>query len=268
MRIAVKWGGRIAADPDRLAANLTSIVPTNEVIVCHGGSRDIDALQAKLDVPMERLESPDGTTTRRTSRDVIDIMQMALRGRTQRRLYEALDRVGVKAVGLQASDCRSVVTRWKTPVRSIVDGRTIMVRDNYAGAITDVDPTLFELLLANGYVPLVCPPAISSDGIVTNVDADRLAARVAGSIHADSLCLLTDKPGLLEDPDDDSSLIPRLSTTELPHAVKQVSGGMRLKLVAAKEALGCGAKKVVIADGRRENPVTDALNGMGTVVGE
>ena len=266
MRVVVKWGGRLSCDPGHLAADVARLSDDAQVAVCHGGSTDIDEVTATLGVPMEHLVAPDGTSTRKTSVEVLDSLQMALRGRTQRRIVEALARHGLRAVGLQGGDAGAVLTRWKTPIRTVEEGRTRLVRDNYGGRVTSVDPELYEVLLDRGMVPVICPPAVTADGVVTNVDADRLAARVAAALDASVLCLLTDQPGLLQDPEDPGSVVSSLTPEEARTMSGQVSGGMRLKLVAAAEALEHGVSRVVLADGRREHPITDGLNGLGTTI--
>lgn len=266
MRIVVKWGGTLTAMPGRLAGDVANLRGTYDVVVCHGGSRDIDDVSEALQVAEKPLLSPDGTMTRRTTGKVLDAMQMALRGRTQRRIVEALAREGVPTVGLQASDCGAVLTQWKSSVRAVEDGRTVIVRDNFGGRVERVDPTLYELLLDSDIVPVVCPPGATADGVVTNIDADRLAARLAGALGAETLCLLTDQPGLLTEAGDPGSLVPRLTADEAQAESTRVSGGMRLKLIAAVEALEHGVQTVVLADGRRANPIRDALARRGTVI--
>jgi acetylglutamate/LysW-gamma-L-alpha-aminoadipate kinase len=124
--------------------------------------------------------------------------------------------------------------------------------------------SLLELLLDNGFTPVISPPAIAGDGRPVNVNADRVAAAVAAELKADTLVFLTAAPGLLSDPADSSSLMNVHTLTE--DSASAVTGGMSVKLIAAREALRGGVRTVVISDGRAESPVSRALDGAGTRV--
>ncbi|MDQ7030798.1 MAG: [LysW]-aminoadipate kinase, partial [Ardenticatenia bacterium] len=113
----------------------------------------------------------------------------------------------------------------------------------------------------------LCPPAISTDHEIINVDGDRAASAVAAALGADTLVLLTGAPGLLRRPDDPASVIPRLHRQEIEDAIEQYARGrMRLKLVAAREALNGGVSRVIIGPSAAEAPVRAALNGRGTTI--
>jgi acetylglutamate/LysW-gamma-L-alpha-aminoadipate kinase len=98
------------------------------------------------------------------------------------------------------------------------------------------------------------------------VDADRAAAMVAGALAASSLLLLTAVPGLMMNFPDESSLIRQLPQAKLPAALEAAQGRMKKKVLGAEEALKGGVARVIIADGRIENPITNALSGNGTVI--
>jgi [amino group carrier protein]-L-2-aminoadipate/L-glutamate 6-kinase len=148
----------------------------------------------------------------------------------------------------------------------MVDGRLMVVRDDYSGRIVEVRRNLLLALLDAGVVPVISPPALGEEGEVLNVDADRVAAAVAVGIGAAGLVLLTDKPGLLRDAADECTLLDRYELPGHGPIGQPASGGMRRKLVAARTALLSGVEQVVIADGRRERPAARALAGAGTTV--
>jgi acetylglutamate/LysW-gamma-L-alpha-aminoadipate kinase len=168
----------------------------------------------------------------------------------------------VRAIGLSGLDAGLLRAQRRAAVRAVVDGRRVLIRDDHSGRITSVDGSLLELLLANGITPVVSPPAIAEDGRPVNANADRVASAVAVELNADTLVFLTSAQGLLADPADPASL-------RTDHSIDQdsaagVTGGMSVKLIAAHEALRGGVGTVVIADGRTDAPVTDALAGGGT----
>jgi acetylglutamate/LysW-gamma-L-alpha-aminoadipate kinase len=172
----------------------------------------------------------------------------------------------VPSVGLTGMDGGMLRARRKAAIRSVVDGRTTLVRDNLSGRLSGVRTELADTLLRSGFVPVVSPPAIDEQDNPVNVDADRAAAALAAAHGADELVLLTGAPGVLADPDDETSV---LSTYEVPATGapgRFAGGGMALKLVAAREALAGGVASVRIADGRVPDPVNRALAGSGTTV--
>lgn len=231
----------------------------------HGGSADIGRLAALLGQPVRRLVSPDGLSTRYTDSTALHTLILALCGITKPRLLHALQAAGVPAVGLTGIDAGLLRARRKTAHRAVVEGRTILVRDNHSGRIVQVNAGLLQNLLAAGLVPVISPPALAEDGGAVNVDADRAAAAVAASLDQATLVLLSDVPGVLNDPDDGGSTLSEvaLGPAGLPGCA---SGGMRMKLVAASEALHAGVARVVIGDGRVERPIRQALAARGTEV--
>ncbi len=111
---------------------------------------------------------------------------------------------------------------------------------------------------------MLTPPAISAQGEAINVDGDRLAAEVAIALGAQRLVILMNVPGLLRDPDDEASLIPRLGPDDIEPHLPLARGRARVKLLAARRALEGGVLAVVLGDGRGECPLTRALGGSGT----
>jgi len=122
------------------------------------------------------------------------------------------------------------------------------------------------MLLDAGCLPVIAPVAASLQGEALNVDADRAAAMVASALKAETLILLTAVPGLMKNFPDERSLIRQLSKSQLPSALEAAQGRMKKKVLGAEEALNGGVGRVIIADGRIHSPITNAMNGNGTVI--
>ncbi|MBN1156645.1 [LysW]-aminoadipate kinase, partial [Candidatus Woesearchaeota archaeon] len=99
-----------------------------------------------------------------------------------------------------------------------------------------------------------------------NVDGDRFASIIASEMKADALIILSNVPGLLKNPDDESTLIKQIKKSEVSQFLGYAKERMKRKLMGAIEALEAGVRKVVFADARIENPIGNALNGNGTVI--
>jgi acetylglutamate/LysW-gamma-L-alpha-aminoadipate kinase len=267
-RIVVKWGGSLQENSGAMADDIAALWRDHRIVVVHGGSRDIDDTIRELGLPRRTLQSPDGMVTRYTDAATLTALMMAMRGRTQARIVSELGARGVAAVGLSGMDGGLVRTERKTAIRAVFGDSVRVVRDNFAGRVVGVDTSVLDALHGCGMVPVVCPPGMTVDGQATNVDADRMACAIAAAWRADRLLLFTDTPGVLADRDDPTSTIASLSRDDAKSLVPELSGGMRMKVAAAVEALGRGAQAVQVCDGRAGSPIAAALQGSGTLIGK
>ncbi|HEY4019183.1 MAG TPA: [LysW]-aminoadipate kinase [Pseudonocardiaceae bacterium] len=262
--LVVKIGGRVAADPGAVLDDLAGLAGCGTpTVLVHGGGTAVDELCGSLGVGVRRYVSASGVISRATDPATLDAVLMALAGRVKPALVSGLQSRGVRAAGLTGLDAGTVCARRKTALRVRDGERVRVVRDDLTGRIVDVSVRLLTLLLADGVVPVLSPPALGEDGPL-NVDADRLAARVAAALGARCLVFLTDVPGVLRDPADPSSVLARLDAHSPGELV--ATGGMRQKLLAGREALDAGVARLVIGSGLRADPVRSALAGAGTVV--
>ncbi len=264
--LVVKVGGTEGVNFDPICRDVAHLVAQGErVVLVHGGSAEANALGEALGHPPRFVTSPSGFTSRYTDRKTLEIFAMAVLGRVNALLVERLLALGVPAVGLSGMDGRLLLARRKERIRVIENGKRKILRGDYTGRIERVNQDLVERLLAGGYVPVIAPLAISTQGEMLNVDADRAAAALAAALGAQTLMLLTAAPGLLRHFPDEGSLIPRLREAQLPEAMTYAQGRMKKKVLAAQEALQGGVPRVIIADGRlEERPVLRALEGAGT----
>ena len=144
-------------------------------------------------------------------------------------------------------------------------------RWDLVGEITGVDPRPVVDALEMGYIPVVSTVAQGEDeDTAYNINADTAAAKLAVALGAEKLVLLTDVRGLLRDKDDESSLIEKISVSDIPSLIKQgiISGGMIPKIDCCKEAIRRGVSKVFIIDGRVEHSILVEIlsdEGIGTM---
>jgi len=263
--IVVKIGGGERIDPARALAEVPDLVRTGtRAVIVHGASHETSTLSEKLGHPPEFITSPSGHTSRRTDRDTIEIFQMACCGRINKAIVESLRAAGVDAIGLSGLDGGLWTGTRKTAIRAVQDGRTVLIRDDLSGRVERVDHRLLSLLLRERRTPVLCPPAISHDGLAINVDADRAAAATAAALHADELLLLSNVPGVLHDPDDPGSLIRDVATVGFDAVRDAARGRMKNKVLAAAEAITGGVARVVIGSAGGHTPIASARHGAGT----
>lgn len=225
----------------------------------HGGGAAADRLAAELGRPRRHLTARDGRRSRYTDAAALDSLLLGILGRVKPAVVTALVRRGVPAVGLSGMDGGMVTATPNRPARAIVDGVEMIVRDDLAGRVSEVDVSLPLALLSAGFVPVISPPALGPGGPL-NVDADRFAAALAIALDADWLIVLSNVPGLLRDVDDPTSVVPTVANLDLSLA----AGRMKVKLQAADAARRAGVANVILADGRVDSPVLAARAGAGT----
>lgn len=264
--IVIKLGGAEGIDIPAFCADAANVIRSGErVVIVHGGSHATNTLSEQLGHPPQFITSPSGHTSRRTDRRTLEIFQMACRGVLNQTIVEHLQRLAINAVGLSGLDGRLWEGTRKSTVRAVIDGRVMMVRDDYTGTVERVNTGLLRTLMDAGYTPVLSPPAISTESEPINVDADRAAAITASSLGANTLLLLSNVPGLLREYPDESTLIPTVHRATIERAAEHAQGRMKKKVLGAGEALAAGVARVVIADARAAEPITRALAGAGTV---
>jgi acetylglutamate/LysW-gamma-L-alpha-aminoadipate kinase len=265
--LVVKLGGTEGVDFTAICEDVAELLGqgTNLIIV-HGGSAEANALGEAVGQPPRFVTSPSGYTSRYTDRETLEIFSMAVNGKVNTLLVEQLQKMGVNAFGLSGLDGRVIQAKRKAAIRIVENGKRKILRGDYTGKITHVDTGLLSWLQTHKYLPVIAPIAVSENGEALNVDADRAAAMVAAALHADTLLLLTAVPGLLKDFPDENSLVKSLSRSQLDSALEYAQGRMKKKILGSKEALQGGVKQVIIADGRIEKPISNALAGNATLI--
>ncbi|MHB0987258.1 MAG: [LysW]-aminoadipate kinase [Bellilinea sp.] len=265
--LVVKLGGAEGVDFSAICADAVELLAQGyRLVFVHGGSAEATSLGEALGTPPRFITSPSGYTSRYTDRTTLEVFLMAVNGKVNSLLTEQLHGLGVCAFGLSGMDGRLMVAARKEVIQSVEAGKRRLIRDDYTGKIEQVNAGLLEMLLGAGYLPVIAPVAVSAKGEALNVDADRAAAMIASALKADTLVLLTAAPGLMEKFPDESTLIKHVSPAQLPAALEMAQGRMKKKVLGAAEALQGGVGRVIIADGRVQQPVSRALGGSGTLI--
>lgn len=265
--IVVKLGGTEGVDFSAICKDAVELLKQGKQLVfVHGGSAEANALGEAVGTPPKMITSPSGYTSRYTDRKTLEIFLMAVNGKVNSLLTEQLQMLGINAFGLCGLDGKLIQAVRKESVQSVENGKRKIIRDDYTGKIESVNSELLMMLLNSRYLPVIAPVAVSEKGEALNVDADRAAAMVASALRAEILLLLTAVPGLMKNFPDESTLIRQLPMNQLSAASEAAQGRMKKKVLGAEEALKGGVSRVVIADGRIENPISNALAGNGTVI--
>lgn len=256
--VVVKYGGNAMTNAALKQAVMSDIVLLSlvgiRIVLVHGGGPEINAM-------LERVgkESKFINGLRHTDKETMDIVQMVLCGKVNKDLVDLLHLHKGKAVGLCGLDGHLIEAEQKDEGLGFV------------GEITSVNPHIIHDVLDKGYIPVISTVASGVNGEVYNINADTAAARIAAEVKAANLILMTDIVGLLEDKDDENTLIYSVGVSEVPYLKKQgiVSGGMIPKIDCCVEAVRRGVPKANIIDGRIPHSILIELltnEGAGTMI--
>ena len=256
--IVVKFGGNAMVD-DQLAAQFAEdVVLMHSVgirpVVVHGGGPQIGALMDRLGI---QSEFRDGL--RVTDAETLDVARMVLVGKVNRDIVSSINRHGSLAVGLSGEDAGLIRAAARNPELGFV------------GDVESVNPAIIERLLAEDLIPVVSTIGADLSGQAYNINADTVAAAVAGALGAERILYLTDVEGLLADVNDPSSRISRIDLSGLAALIDNgaISGGMIPKVQACVDAVEAGVGSAHMVDGRIPHVLllelfTDV--GIGTMV--
>lgn len=266
--IVVKVGGAEGIDLDAVADDLAWLWSQGrrDLVLVHGGSAETNRVATALGHPPRFVTSPSGYQSRYTDRATLEVFEMVYAGKVNKGIVERLQTRGLPAVGLSGLDGRLFEGKHKHSVRSVEDGKTVLLRGDHTGTVERVNVHLLRLLLDGGYLPVLTPPGASFEGVAVNVDGDRAAAAVATALSAEVLLLLSNVPGLLRDFPDEGSLVRHLPAAEVEAYLPLAQGRMKKKLLGAAEAVAGGVGRVVLGDARIAQPLRSALAGRGTVI--
>jgi len=267
--IVIKYGGHAMKDEDLKQAFAKSVtllkyIGVNPVIV-HGGGPQIGQMLTALNINCQFREG-----LRVTDAATMDVVEMVLAGKVNKQIVSLINQNGGKAVGLSGKDAHTIRAQ-KLEMAIQPDDPAIapeIIDLGQVGEVTHIDPSLIRTLEAQGFIPVIAPVGVDDEGNTYNINADSVAAAVAGALEARRLILLTDVEGVL---DANGQLISSMTAREAAQAIEDgtAKGGMIPKLKCCLEALDAGVEKAQIVDGRLENSVLLEMftaEGVGTQI--
>jgi len=258
--IVVKLGGA-AIDRESDLALAQDVLLLRSVgvrcVLVHGGGPQVDTMLRRVG---KEPQLRDGL--RVTDAETLEIVRMVLVGKINRDLVATINSQASDepvAVGVSGEDAGLLTV---TPADSIF---------GFVGNVTEVRAELIHRLLDDGLIPVVSTVGANAAGQAYNVNADEAARAIAVAMNAEKIVYLTAVPGLLEDPTDESTLVPRLTAAELRERIlhQSVGKGMIPKLRACADAVDQGVGFAHIIDGRVPHSLLIELltdHGVGTMV--
>lgn len=267
--VVIKYGGNAMIN-DTLKEKvmediaLMRFVGIHPVIV-HGGGPEITGFLKKLGKVSSFVSG-----LRVTDEETVEVAEMVLDGKINSEIVKRMNRRGVRAVGLSGEDANLI--RAKKKLATVYENETPREVDiGYVGEVASINTDILETLIKNDYVPVIAPIGIGVSGENYNINADYVAAKVAGALQAERLILLTDIEGVYKDFNDKSSFISILTAAKAREYIKDgtITGGMIPKLEACLSAMDDGVSKAHIIDGRLPHSLILEMfteEGVGTQV--
>lgn len=258
--MVIKYGGAAMTDDTYVKNVMRDIALLHfcgiRVVIIHGGGPEISDFCERLKIPVRFANG-----LRVTDEKTLEIAQMTLLGKTNTALVAALNRHGIKAVGISGHDGAFLQARKLRPTEE----------DDFVGDVEKVDTHLLNTLLTAGFLPVIAPIGCDENGQSYNINADTVASNVAGALAAEKLVLLSDVNGLYADKDDPSTRIGSLDVPTVKEYIAngRIVGGMIPKMNACVHALINDVKRVHILDGKIQHSLLLEIftdHGIGTMV--
>ncbi len=266
--IVVKFGGNAMVDDDLKQSFAGDIVLMKLVgmnpIVVHGGGPQIGELLERLSIPTEFVDG-----MRVTDAATMDVVQMVLGGLVNQEIVSLINAHGGRAVGVTGKDGKLIeATQLKIQRESPEHTAPEIIDIGHVGEVQTINREIIDTLIARDFIPVIAPIGAGPNGESFNINADIVAGKLAQSLAAEKLMLLTNTPGVV---DPDGTTLTGLSAGEIQQLISDgtIHGGMLPKITCAVEAVRGGVHSAHIIDGRIRHALllevfTDS--GVGTMI--
>ncbi len=266
--IVVKYGGNAMVDEKLKASFARDIVLMKHVgmnpVVVHGGGPQIGKLLKRIGKESKFIEG-----MRVTDGETMDIVEMVLGGLVNKEIVSLVNQQGGKAVGLTGKDgnmirAKKLNIHKKSPELAAPE----MIDLGHVGEVERINSELINKLVKDDFIPIIAPIGVGEEGTSYNINADLVAGKLAATLQAEKLILMTNIPGLL---DKDDKLLTGLTAKDVDKLIADgtIYGGMLPKISSALDAVHNGVTNVQIIDGRLEHAVLLEIftdKGIGTLI--
>ena len=253
--VVIKLGGHAMTSDEAMDSFARDVVLMRQVginpVIVHGGGPMINALLDKLEIKSDFVNGK-----RVTDAATMEVVEMVLSGTVNKRIVQAINKQGGRAVGLSGKDANLVVCDPADPELGLV------------GNPSEINPEVIRTLFENDLIPVIAPLGAGRNGETFNINGDTVAGAIAGALSADRLLLLTDVRGVKNA---DGDVLTEMNSDQIREMTASgvIAGGMIPKTETALAALEEGVKAVVILDGRAPNACLLELfteHGAGSII--
>lgn len=266
--IVIKYGGNAMVDEDLKRGFARDVVLMKLVgmnpIVVHGGGPQIGKMLEQIG-----KESSFVNGMRVTDSETMNIVEMVLGGLVNKEIVSLINQQGGHAVGLTGKDGGLIKATKLTFAQQAPEMNAPEIIDiGHVGEVESIDNSVVDMLVHGDFIPVIAPIGVGEDGQSYNINADLVAGKLATSLNAEKLMLLTNTTGVL---DKDNNLLTGLNAKEVENLIDNgtIHGGMLPKIRCALDAVQSGVNTAQIIDGRVEHAVLLEIftnEGVGTLI--
>lgn len=266
--IVIKYGGNAMVDYVLKPSFARDIVLMKQIgmnpVVVHGGGPQIGKLLEQLGKESKFVEG-----MRVTDSETMDVVEMVLGGLVNKEIVNLINQAGGNAVGLTGKDGDLIRARKMTFTKNNPEMNTSEIIDiGHVGEVESIDPSIVDMLVHSDFIPVIAPIGVGADGLSYNINADLVAGKLAETLQAEKLMLLTNTPGLLNK---NNEVLTGLSASEVDALIEDgtIHGGMLPKIASALNAVKSGVNTAHIIDGRVNHAVMLEIftdEGVGTLI--
>lgn len=258
--VVIKYGGNAMQNDDIKRSVLRDVVLLRFVgmnpVLIHGGGPEISEMMKKVGKEPKFVGG-----LRVTDAETMEIVEMALSGKTNKSIVSIINTLGGMAVGISGKDANLIVA----------DKYEAEADLGFVGKVKQINPGILESLVHDGYIPVISSVAIGENGESFNVNADHIAGAIAAVLKAAKLIMMTDVKGIFDDKDDPSTIRSVLSIDEAADMIRsgKIDKGMIPKVEACIEALEGGVERTHIIDGTLPHALLMEIftdTGIGTMI--
>ncbi|MBF0291663.1 MAG: acetylglutamate kinase [Nitrospinae bacterium] len=266
--IVIKYGGAAMVQEDLRKVFASDIVLLKHIginpVVVHGGGPQINEMLKRLNIPTKFVQG-----MRVTDEETVNVVEMALVGNVNKEIVSLINGAGGRAVGLSGKDGGMIMAEKMLVEKTGSPGeRPEMIDVGLVGKVTRVDTSVIKALEDAGFIAVIAPVGVGSNGETYNINADYVAGAIAGALQAEKMLILTDSAGIM---DKHKQLISGVTQSEVRQMIADgvISGGMLPKADTCFAALDAGVSKAHIIDGRVKHSVLLEIftdQGIGTEI--
>ncbi len=268
LTVVVKYGGHAMVDEklkEDFARDVTLLkfIGINPVVV-HGGGPQINRVLDRMGVRPTFVRG-----MRMTDEETMDVVEMVLGGKVNKAIVAQINSNGGHAVGLSGKDGGLILAeKMHITVQENRDTPPEIIDPGLVGRVKNIKTDIIHTLIQNNFIPVIAPVGAGASGETYNINADLVAANIAGALSASRLILMTDVDGVL---DAHGDLITSVEAGDMKAMIEAdvITGGMIPKVEYAFEALAHGVEKVHIINGKRSHALLLELftdSGIGTEI--
>ena len=264
----IKYGGNAMVDEKLKESFARDIVLLKQVginpVIVHGGGPQIGSLLKRLGKDSNFIEG-----MRVTDRETMDVVEMVLGGLVNKEIVNSINQQGGRAVGLTGKDGELIHAKKLNISRHSPELDAPEIIDlGHVGEVDVINPAVVDMLVSDNFIPVIAPIGVDSKGTSNNINADLVAGKLAATLNAEKLILLTNIQGLLDKQD---KLLTGLTSSRVDGLIKDgtIYGGMLPKIDSALTAVQGGVKSSHIIDGRIQHAVLLEIltdEGIGTLI--